>query len=157
MNHEFTISSSDLKLKMPFGCLISGPSSSGKSQLCRRLVEAKEAIFEPSPQSTLYCYGQFSPLVTHFESLGILTMQGVPSDQFLHNLSKPALLVLDDLMYDIDEKWLNAMYTKRSHHQNISIIMLFPNLFERKLKVARLNSMYLILMRAPNSILSIGI
>jgi hypothetical protein len=77
------------------------------------------------------------------------------SDEIIHGLEKPSLIILDDLMYDADEKWLANLYTKRSHHENFGVIMMVQNLFDKKIKVPRLNSMYIFLMRAPNSLLSV--
>jgi hypothetical protein len=150
------ISSADLKLKLPFGAIIAGPSSSGKTELCQRLVDNRQVLFEPPPLSVLYAYGQFNKMVTYFESIdGVHTVQGAPSDALIRSLPKPALVILDDLMYDVDERWLANLYTKRSHHENFGVIMLVQNLFDRKVKVPRLNSMYLFLMRAPNSLLTV--
>ena len=146
--------SNDLKLKIPFGCIIGGPSSSGKTQLCLKLLEHSSEIFEPPPKSILYAYGQFSQVVPYLESIGVQTCQGPPSDEQISKLEKPALLVLDDLMYDVNERWLANIYTKRSHHENFGVKMLVQNLFDKKVKVPRLNAMYLFALRAPNSLLS---
>uniref|UniRef100_A0A914P3D4 Uncharacterized protein n=1 Tax=Meloidogyne incognita TaxID=6306 RepID=A0A914P3D4_MELIC len=58
-------------------------------------------------------------------------------------------------MYSIDEKYLSELFTKKSHHLNFGIIFITQNLFEKKLKVARQNSMYIVLTRAPNSALAV--
>jgi hypothetical protein len=74
------LNENDLKLKLPFGAIIAGPSSSGKTQLCLRLLEHREKLFEPSPRSILYAYGQFNKMVPYLESKGIQTIQGTPSE-----------------------------------------------------------------------------
>jgi hypothetical protein len=150
-----SLSLEDLKMKIPFGGLISGPSSSGKTEICRRLVEHSGDMFTPPPAAILYAYGQYNRLVPHFEKIGITTVHGPPSDEAIARLRKPGLLILDDLLFDVDERWLANLYTKRSHHENFGIIMLTQNLFDKKVKVPRLNSMYIILMRSPSSLLSI--
>jgi hypothetical protein len=152
---NFSLSSEDLKLRLPFGGLISGPSSSGKTEICRRIVEAGGELFTPPPASILYAYGQYNKLVPHFERIGVSTVHGVPSDDLLCKMAKPSLLILDDLLFDVDERWLANLYTKRSHHENFGVLMLVQNLFDKKVKVPRLNSMYIILMRSPSSLLSI--
>jgi len=68
---------------------------------------------------------------------------------------KPLLLILDDLLLSINEKYLSELFTKKSHHQNFSIIFVTQNLFDPKIKVARQNSQYIIVMRSPNSMLSV--
>ncbi|KAL7071655.1 hypothetical protein ACQ4LE_009538 [Meloidogyne hapla] len=150
-----TYSKNDLKLKLPFGFIISGPSSSGKSTFVRNLINnAKEMIYPP-PKSILYCYGQFNSLVPELQRIGVSAYSGVPPEEIIMKQEKPSLLILDDLLYSIDEKYLSELFTKKSHHLDFGIVFITQNLFEKKLRVARQNSMYLALMRAPNSALSV--
>ena len=58
-------------------------------------------------------------------------------------------------MLILNESWVSNMFTKRSHHENFSIILLSQNLFEKVLKVARVNSHYICLMRSPAAQLQI--
>jgi hypothetical protein len=145
----------ELKFKIPSAIMIGGPSSSGKTHLCQKIVDNRAEIFTPAPRSILYCYGQYNGLIAHFESIGVKCHQGPPSDSVLQQMEKPGLVILDDLLYDVDGRWLATLFTRRSHHENFSIIMLVQNLFDSKIKVPRINSQYIILMRAPNSLLSI--
>ncbi|KAF7627102.1 hypothetical protein Mgra_00009612 [Meloidogyne graminicola] len=145
----------DLKIKLPFGFIISGPSSSGKSSFIRLLIKnANEGIF-PSPKSILYCYGEFNSLVPDFQRIGVAVYSGVPPEELINKQQKPALIILDDLLYSIDEKYLSELFTKKAHHQNFGIVLVTQNLFEKKIRVARQNSMYLVLTRAPNSALAV--
>lgn len=68
---------------------------------------------------------------------------------------KPLLLILDDLLLTIEEKFLNQLFTAKSHHQNFAVVFVTQNLFEKKIRVARQNAQYIVLMRAPNSVLAI--
>ena len=55
-------------------------------------------------------------------------------------------------MDDLDEKTLSALYTKYSHHRNISPILLLQNLYYKGLKCLRdvsLNTMYNIILKSP--------
>ena len=86
---------------------------------------------------------------------GVLTHAGLPTDDIFGSCEKPLLLILDDLMLASSEQYLSDLYTKKSHHQHISVVFLTQNLFDKQLKVARNNAQYLVLMNAPNSALSI--
>jgi RecA/RadA recombinase len=145
----------ELKMKIPFGCIIAGPSSSGKTKLCLKLLENANKMFEPEPKAIIYAYGQFNNLIPKLVSMGIHTVQGEPPDSLLASVQKPYLLILDDLMYDLTPQWLSSIYTKRSHHEGFGVIMLVQDMYEKRLKVPRINSMYLFLLRAPNSLLSV--
>ena len=150
-----TYSRNDLKLKLPFGCIISGPSSSGKSTFVKSLIENAKEVIDPIPESILYCYGEYNSLVFDLQREGIAVYSGVPPEDIIKEQEKPSLIILDDLLYSIDEKYLSELFTKKSHHLNFGIVFVTQNLFEKKLRVARQNSMYLVLSKAPNSALSV--
>jgi hypothetical protein len=145
----------DLKLKLPFSLIISGPSSSGKSSFLLKFISQAEELIHPSPKSILYCYGEYSSAIPILQKAGVNIYSGVPSEEIIRKQPKPALIILDDLLYSIDERYLSELTTKKSHHQNFGFVFVTQNLFEKKLKVARQNSMYFVLMRAPNSALAI--
>nr|CAD2180125.1 unnamed protein product [Meloidogyne enterolobii] len=145
----------DLKFKIPFGMIISGPSSSGKSTLLLKFISEASDLIDPKPKSILYCFGEMSNIVPILQKSGVSVYSGVPPEDLIRKYQKPLLLILDDLLMSIDEKYLSELFTKKSHHQNFAIVFVTQNLFERKIKVARQNAQYIIIMRSPNSVLSV--
>jgi len=159
-NHIFIMNNQifenkELKLHLPFSMIINGPSSSGKSTFLLKFINQAQHLVDPPPKSILYCYGEYSSAVPSLQKVGVTVYSGVPSEELIQKQPKPALIILDDLLYSINERYLSELTTKKSHHQNFGFIFVTQNLFEKKLKVARQNSMYFILMRAPNSALAI--
>ena len=60
-------------------------------------------------------------------------------------------IYIDDLSDEVDEKLVGSLFTKKSHHRNISIIFLVNNLYFRGLKNMRdisLNTHFTVLMRS---------
>jgi hypothetical protein len=96
-----------------------------------------------------------STTVPILQKSGVGIYAGVPPEEVIKRQSKPLLLILDDLLLSIEEKYLNQLFTAKSHHQNFAIVFVTQNLFEKKIRVARQNAQYLILMRSPNAALSI--
>lgn len=144
-----------LKLKCPFGMMISGSSNSGKTALCLKFLNHCEKLITPPPKKILYCYGEFGEHVPVLEKAGIETHEGAPTNEMLHKQPKPFLLVLDDLMMTIDPTLLAEIYTKKAHHMKFGVVFLSQNIFDSKIRVARTNSQYIILMRAPSNILAV--
>lgn len=143
-------------MKAPFGCIVAGPSSSGKSTFVRQLVLEASTLIHPPPVSVLYCYGEFSSLVAEMQrSPNVQVNAGSPSMQILEQLPKPSLVILDDLLYTIEGKHLAELFTKKAHHLNFCIVFIVQDIFDKKVKVARLNSQYIVLTRSPSSVLSI--
>uniref|UniRef100_A0A914HWG8 AAA+ ATPase domain-containing protein n=1 Tax=Globodera rostochiensis TaxID=31243 RepID=A0A914HWG8_GLORO len=135
--------------------IISGPSLSGKSTFLLNLVAEYRELIDPTPASILYCFGEMSTIVPVLQKAGISVYAGVPPEELIRRQTKPLLLILDDLLMSIDEKYLSELFTKKSHHQNFAIVFVTQNLFERKIKVARQNAQYVVLMRSPNSVLAV--
>lgn len=148
-------SNKDLQLKLPFGMVVSGPSSSGKSTFLLKFIADSDELINPKPASTLYCFGEMSGIVPILQKSGVGVYAGVPPEDLIKRMPKPLLLILDDLLLSIDEKYLSELFTKKSHHQNFAIVFVTQNLFERKIKIARQNAQYLVIMRSPNSLLSV--
>lgn len=122
------------------------------------LLRYNKDLFAPPPVSSssiLYCYGQYNSYVPQLENEGMRICSGQPSDDLISSLDKPAIIVLDDLMLSLSERWLSDMFTKRSHHENFSVVLLCQNLFQSTLRIARLNSHYICLMRSPSAQLQI--
>ena len=66
---------------------------------------------------------------------------------------EPTLLIIDDLMQETNETIAN-MFTKGSHHRNISVVFLAQNLFPKN-KFARtmsLNAHYMVLFKNPTDV-----
>lgn len=141
----------DLKWKLPFGCIVSGPSGSGKTSFLRKLLDHVDKLITPTPASILYCYGSYHKFIPSLERSGVVCCSGIPSDELIAKLPRPLLIIFDDLMGCVSEKYITEMFVKRAHHEGFGMIFLLQNLFSRELRVSRFNSQYLILMRQPNS------
>ena len=133
-----------LKLEHPCTCIIAAPSQSGKTHLVK-LIDFK--MFHPMPPTIFYCYGKYQPIFNsmknvHFE-------EGLPS-----NISslRNALTIIDDLMTELANDFrLSNLFTKGSHHQNLSVLFLTQNIFVKgkEIRSVNLNSQYLILFKNP--------
>lgn len=150
-----TFENKELKFQSPFGMIIAGPSSSGKSTFLLKFIAQSADLITPPPRSIVYAFGEMSTMVPQLQKSGVSVFDGVPPEEYIKRQPKPLLLIMDDLLLSIEEKYLSEMFTKRSHHQNFSCVLVSQNLFDRKIRVARQNAQYLVLMRSPNSALSV--
>ena len=80
-------------------------------------------------------------------------MEGVPIDlESMINLSMRNLVVTDDLMHELsNDPQITSLFTKGSHHRNLSVIFILQNIFHRgkELRDMSLNCHYLVLFKSP--------
>jgi hypothetical protein len=153
-----SITKKELQLKSPFTAIIAGQSGSGKTTLLLKLIEKQKEIISEPPKSILYAYGNYNSSIPKLQKIqGIRVHAGIPSDELLDTLPRPALLLLDDFMLQLNSKRdiLAGFFTRKSHHSNISIVFIVQNLFERNMKIVRDNSHYIFLLNSPSAALQI--
>ena len=147
-----------LCFKHPFTCMLAGPTGSGKTVLIRRILKDydKTLYFNseiPLPLKVMWAYGQWQDLYN--EKLGecdVQYIEGLPTKYEIDNF-QPHVMVIDDLMNESgNDKQLGNLFTKGSHHMNISIIFISQNLFHQgsQMRAVGLNSQYKLLTKNPN-------
>ena len=135
--------------------MVTGPSGSGKTEWTRKLLLT--SLIHPPPERILWCFGQWQSLYEDLQKRipwiefvhGILDYLNSP--QFI-NPGKWNLIIFDDLMTEgkCDQR-IADLFTKGSHHRNISIVYLTQNVFPQG-KACRdiaLNTQYLVLFNNP--------
>ena len=113
-------------------------------------------LIKDPPEVILWFYGEYQPLYDKLSEMRgpiIQFIEGVPESFDIHlNKSKRNLIILDDLMSETaNDKKISNLFTKGSHHKNLSVILVSQNLFHqgRESRTISLNSHYLILFKNP--------
>ena len=126
----------------PFTAIVVGPTSCGKTQFVFKLLDHVRVMIEPTPSKIVYCYGEYQESFRRYPQ--VTFHHGLPDiDDF--DGSEPTLLIVDDLMQETNETVAN-LFTKGSHHRNVSVVFLAQNLFPKN-KFARtmsLNAHYMV-------------
>ena len=122
----------------------------------KSLLENAKTTISPPPQRIIWCYGQWQPMYLEMIKTipGIELNEGIPSDidsgEFL-DVSTRNLIVLDDLMTQSGEdKRIADLFTKESHHRNLSVIYIVQNIFQqgRETRNISLNAHYIVLFKS---------
>ena len=100
-------------------------------------------MIEPPPVEIWYCYGEFQPLFGRYPAIKF--HECLPDITKLDG-RKPILLIIDDLMSETNDAVSN-LFTKGSHHRNVSVLYLTQNLFHKNkhMRTTSLNSHYIVL------------
>ena len=129
----------------PFTSVISGPTGSGKSVFVRRFVHNIRHMMTPIPDRILKCCGEYQTLYGTVDEVDF--QQEFPDVDTLDAREKH-LIILDDLMDETDQR-VASLFTKNSHHRNISVMYIVQNLFHRGKhhKTISLNAPYMVLFK----------
>jgi hypothetical protein len=147
------INSSETLLRHPFTAILAGPTGCGKTCFIQELLKSTAEIISPMPERIIYCYSiwqqRFSDMLIATPSIefkeGMLDFSSI--DKNIRNL-----VILDDLMHESrDDVTIANVFTRESHHKNISIIFLSQNLFVqgKQMRSISLNAHYLVLFKNP--------
>ncbi len=122
----------DLCFKHPFICIISGPSGSGKSSFCIKLLQNLMSLCTETgfDGGILWCYGESNAVLSVDVGRRIKFHEVVP-DNFANAANKPCLIILDDLLNEVYSKDVCHFFTKGSHYRNIGVVLITQHLFHQ--------------------------
>lgn len=131
----------------PFTMIVAGPSMSGKSTFLQKLLICRKGMFNIEFKRILWCYSEngAKPTIDNIDF-----HKGIPEDTTIAHTG-PQLLILDDLMSDAYNARISEIFTKGSHHRNISIILVTQNIFHQgsHSRDISLNAKYIVLFKNP--------
>jgi hypothetical protein len=145
----------DVRLKHAFTCTVVGPTSSRKTWVVFRLIKHVESMITPPHEKIVYCYGEFQPRFAEYPT--VECQEGLPNvDQF--DGRQRVLLIIDDLMNEADQNVCN-LFTKLSHHRNVSVVFITQNLFHKNkfVRTMNLNTHYIVMFKNPRDASQVAI
>jgi GTPase SAR1 family protein len=125
----------EVGLRHPFTAVVSGPTSCGKTVFVFRVIENMNEMITPVPTKIIYCYGEYQPLFDNYPQIEF--QEDLPDTGMFDGV--PTLLILDDLMGEADDAVIK-LFTRVSHHRNVSVIYLTQNIFYKSQRTIRLIS-----------------
>ena len=137
----------------PASLMVTGPSGCGKTVFTTKLLLNNADLFAQAPKSIHYCYGSWQKGYDLLKKGGVKFHEGIPDSDSLPNwFPQGGLLVLDDLMDECgNDKRVLDLFTKHSHHQNITVIYLCQDLFPngKFAKTISRNAHYIVAFKNP--------
>jgi len=112
-----------------------------------RLIDNVDAMIEPTPDKIVYYFGEYQPLFDRYT--GVDFRHGMPKAGEIEKLAD-ALVVFDDMMSEVDGRLTNV-FTRGSHHRNVSVMLMVQNFFEKNkhMRTISLNAQYIVLFKNP--------
>lgn len=134
----------EVRFKHPFTCLIAGPTGCGKTTFVKELIDKANDLIDPSPKRIVWCYSEWQP---GYKNINAEFVEGLTTD-FDPGVNN--LVVIDDMMGEAGTQ-IADMFTKKSHHCNLSVLYLVQNIFQKskESRTISLNAHYLVIFKNP--------
>ncbi|PFX18269.1 hypothetical protein AWC38_SpisGene17372 [Stylophora pistillata] len=143
------------KFKSPSSILIVGPSGCAKTCFTKSLLlQHLDELFASPPAVIHYCYGAWQDGYREMHQHGIKFHDSLPNEEQLKQWfpKDDGLLVIDDLMTEgEDDKEVLDLFTKHSHHHNITVLYLCQDMFPpcKYAKSISRNAHYVVAFKNP--------
>lgn len=138
----------DARLQPNFLMICCGSTRSGKSTFVKQLIRTPD-MWQQYPEEIVISY-QAAP--EQYDDLpGVRLVDGMPDMDALCSTPHHKLLVLDDMtaaLIDKHASMLDDCFCIRSHHANLSIVLVCHNPYIKSLRTPRLNAGYLVFFRS---------
>ena len=144
----------DPRWKHPFTAIVSGPTGSEKTVFTFRFISEAANMISPPVEKIMYCYGEYQPVFNDYPDVifheGLLDISQFDGE---HKI----LLILDDLISETNDSVSN-IFTKVSHHRNVSVMYLTQNLFYKseQTRTMSLNAYYIVLFKNPRDAMQVS-
>ena len=144
----------------PSSILVVGPSECGKTVFTEKLLFDNVDLFETPPLQIHYCYGAWQDRFRTMQDRGIVFHEGIPNYQGLVQWfpQGQGIMVMDDLMDEgSQDKQVLDLFTKHSHHQNVTVLNLCQDTFPvgKYAKSICRNAHYIVAFKNPRDQLGV--
>ena len=145
---------STISFKSPCTGLICGPTGCGKSQLVFNMLKDLDILFDKKVEKIYYFYSVWQNLFDKCNLQNITFINKKPDEKFIKEIANGdhCVLIIDDFqMSALKDEFIANLFTRESHHRNLSVFIILQNLFHQG-KYSRdisLNAQYFILFRNP--------
>ena len=147
------------RFRTPARILVVGPSGCGTTAFTENLVLNNLDLFETPPSTIHYCYRAWQEGFQPIRQRGIVFHEGIPTPRELTQwFPHGGLLIMNDLMNEgSGEKNVLDLFTKYSHHQNVTVIYLCQDMFPtgRYTKSISRNAHYVVAFKNPRDQLGV--
>ena len=147
----------DTRWSHPWTAIVAAPTGAGKTVFVRSFLENLKVMSDTPFERVILYYAEwqnaYKELCVDGDNKVVEFREGLPSFDDFRDISRPKLVILDDLMHESSssDQSVVHLFTKGSHHRNLSVFFLTQNLFHkgRGQRDISLNANYLVIFKNP--------
>lgn len=127
-------------------------SGCGKTVFVGKLLKHLDDMCNVKFKKILFYYSEFQSAYKVDYGREIDYREGLPKlEDYSYDNEEPKLLILDDLMRDSKDSVVADLFTRGSHHKNLSLFFITQNLFHQNkhCRDISLNTHYILLFKNP--------
>jgi hypothetical protein len=135
----------------PFSAILAGASQSGKSFFVRSFIKHIKCMIDVPIEEVIWCFSEKQAIHRDMECpVPVRFHEGLPDMESFPQGSGPRLIIIDDMMREAGDEVVD-LFTKTSHHRNISVIFITQNLFHqgKGRRDVSLNAHYVVVFKNP--------
>ena len=140
----------DPRWKHPFTSMICGPTGCGKTFFVKKFLKYIDDMCDVSFERIIFYYSEWQHSYNEYEKK-IEFREGLPQPSDYSNDSGTKLVIIDDLMRESSNNTVIDLFTKGSHHKNLSVMLITQNLFHQGhgQRDISLNANYIVVFKNP--------
>lgn len=141
----------DLRWKHPFTSIVAGPSGCGKSHFVSRFIAEVHEMCDTQFNHIYWYRPSQTTSSGQYEDEALIEYRaGLPDLNEFDGSGGPIMIVVDDMMRETNESVVD-LFTKGSHHRNLSVFFITQNLFHqgRGQRDISLNAHYIVCFKNP--------
>lgn len=127
--------------------MLCGPTGCGKTEFVKKFLKYIDFLSDTGFARIILHYSEWQPAYKQLGS-NVEFCEGLPTAEQYSADPRPKLLIIDDLMREsTGAATVTNLFTKGSHHNNLSVIFITQNLFHKGQRDISLNAQYIVLFR----------
>lgn len=130
--------------------MICGPTGCGKTWFVKKFLKFISRMTSEPFERIIFYYSEWQPAYTEYGA-SIEFHEGLPQNADYANDRRAKLIIIDDLMREASNNSVVDLFTKGSHHKNLSVIFITQNLFHQGhgQRDISLNANYIVIFKNP--------
>lgn len=130
--------------------MICGPTGCGKTYFVKKNLKFVRRMSSEPFERVIFYYSEWQTAYTNYGT-SIEFREGLPQSADYSNDPRAKLIIIDDLMRESSNNSVVDLFTKGSHHKNLSVMFLTQNLFHQGhgQRDISLNANYIVIFKNP--------